>query len=187
MSEQTQKQLQLYVDAAKLDMLELFQKPVLNIFEFRRLADICEIMINLCDSASGGFISPNAVHTALWASEVKALTLHSALGGHVFDANELLKDKYERMAKEHEQLRLKLAYAKQAEYEFTTRAAHLDASLEEIGVIEKALGIERRQLAARAAELERRELALAAGEAAPRQLAADIEVEIVDEDEGDAP
>jgi len=184
MNETTEKQLQLYVSAVKLDMLELFEQPELNISHFRKLSDICNIMTELCDAASAGFISPQAVHTALWASEIKAPTLHKALGGHVFDADVLLKEKYERMARAHEELRLKLAYAKKIEHEFTTRNAHLAASLEEVGVIEQALGIERRQLAARAAELDRRELALASGEEL-RQLSADIEVIVEVEDDSE--
>ena len=190
MTEQTQNQIQLYVDSAKLDMLEFFQKPQLGVYEFRKLADICDIMINLCDAASAGFISPQAIHTALWASEVKAPTLHKALGGHVFDADELLKIKYETMARAHEELRLKMAYAKKAELEFTTRSAHLAAQIEEVSLIEGGLIAERKMLGAREADLERRELALAEGEKRLRQLssgdATDAEISN-GEEQGDAP
>jgi hypothetical protein len=167
---ETQKQLQRYVDAAKLDMLELFDRPTLSIYEFRKLADVCEIMEELCDAASAGFISPQAVHRALWASEIKAPTLHKALGGHVFDADTLLKAKYETMARQHEELRLKLAFTKKAETEYVMRGALLAERIEEITIEEGALADERKLLEMRSKELDERHLALTEGEARLKQL-----------------
>lgn len=168
MSDNTQEQLRRYVDAIKLDILDLFNKDTLNVFEFRRIAELCEIMIPLCNSASGGTITPNIVTRALWDSEVKAPTLNKALGGHVFDVDALLKEKYESMARTHEELRLKLAMTRLAEREYESGRLVLAAQIENMGFMEAGLAADRKLLDARAAELEQRERLLTSGESEKR-------------------
>lgn len=164
----TKEQLQRYIDALKLDILDLFNKPTLNVFEFRRIGELCEIIIPLCNSASGGTIMPSVINNAMWESEEKAPTLHSALGGTIFDADTLLKDKYAAMARDHEALRLKMAHASLAERDHVRNGRILAEQIENVGFMEAGLAAQRQLLDGRAAELDRREqqLALTSGETA---------------------
>lgn len=171
MSDRTKEQLQGYVDAAKLDILELLSREKLNVFEFRRLIDICEVMIPLCNSAAGGMLMPDVITHALWESEDNlAPTLHGALGGHVFDVDTLLQEKYKAMARTHSDLRAKIAMTKLAERDYESGRRILAAQIENVGFEEAALAAERQLLEARTKQLDRRELALTSGESASKQL-----------------
>ena len=158
--------LQRYVDAVKLDMLDLFNKPTLNVFEFRRLAELCDIMIPLCNSAAGGRITHQVIADAMWGAESRAPTLHQALGGHIFDADELLQEKYRAMSEMHHDLRAKLAMAKKAEYTYEVATRALSAQIEGMTEIEAGLAAERKLLTMRGEELAQRELALTSGDSA---------------------
>lgn len=168
MSDKTKEQLQRYIDAIKLDILDLFNKETLNVFEFRRIAELCDIMIPLCNSAAGGTIMPNVVNNAMWESEVKAPTLHNALGGHVFDADALLREKYRAMSQTHEDLRVKMALTKIAEREYESGRRVLASQIESVGFVEAGLAAERKLLDQREAELSQRELQLTSGDSEKR-------------------
>lgn len=188
----TTEQLQRYIDAIKLDILDLFNKPTLNVFEFRRIGELCEIMIPLCNSAAGGTIMPSVINNAMWESEEKAPTLHSALGGHVFDVDTLLQEKYRAMAKTHEDLRLKLAHAALAERDHVRNATILAGQIENIGFMEAGLAAQRQLLDGRAAELDRRELQLTSGGSseATKKLSSGATIDAEhepDEQQGEAP
>jgi hypothetical protein len=155
--------LQRYVDAVKLDMLDLFNKENLNVFEFRRISEMCEMMIPLCNSAAGGVISHKVIADAMWEAEDCSPTLHSALGGHIFDADEMLQEKYRAMSQMHSDLRTRLALAKKAELGFEMNTRALAAQIENLEEVESGLSAERRLLEMRSGDIERRELALASG------------------------
>jgi hypothetical protein len=155
--------LQRYVDAVKLDMLDLFNKENLNVFEFRRISEMCETMIPLCNSAAGGVISHKVIADAMWEAEDCAPTLHQALGGHIFDADEMLQEKYRAMSQMHSDLRTRLALAKKAELGFEMNTRALAAQIENLEEVEAGLSAERRLLEMKSGDIERRELALASG------------------------
>jgi hypothetical protein len=155
--------LQRYIDAVKLDMLDLFNKESLNVFEFRRISEMCEMMIPLCNSAAGGVISHKVIADAMWEAEDCSPTLHSALGGHIFDADEMLQEKYRAMSQMHSDLRTRLALAKKAELGFEMNTRALAAQIENLEDVEAGMSAERRLLAMRNEDIDRRELALTAG------------------------
>lgn len=191
MSEKTKEQLQRYVDAAKLDLLDLLNRPTLNVFEFRRMAELCDTMIDLCNSAAGGFLLPQAITDAMWQSENgKAPTLFQALGGHIFDSETMLAEKYNAMARDHADMRQKIATAKLAERDYEGGRRALAAEIEAVTLEGAAVAAERQLINQRMADLEQRELALTAGEARLKQLSSGspVDAEIVeDEQQGEAP
>lgn len=181
MSEKTREQLQKYVEAAKLDLLDLLSRPTLNVFEFRRIAEICDIMITLCNMASSGMLLPQSITDALWASEEgKAPTLHQALGGHVFDTDTLIAEKYKAMARDHSQMRQKTADAMMAERDFEKGRRILSSELDNLVHEQAGVAAERQLLAGRMEELNRRELQLAAGEARLKQLSSGNTPDVTD-------
>ena len=171
MSEKTKEQLQKYIEAAKLDLLDYLSRPTLNVFEFRRVAEVCDIMIALCNMAGGGLLLPQAITDALWATEEgKAPTLHQALGGHVFDTETLLAEKYKAMARDHSAMRQKHADAVMAERDFVKGSRVLAIELDNLVHEQAGVAAERQLLAGKMEELGRRELALAEGEKRLKQL-----------------
>lgn len=192
MSEKTKEQLQKYVEAAKLDLLDYLSRPTLNVFEFRRVAEVCDIMITLCNTAAGGTLFPQAITDALWAAEDgKAPTLHQALGGHVFDTDTLIAEKYKAMARDHSQMRQKHADAVLAERDFERGRRILSAELDNLVHEQAGVAAERQLLSGKREELEQRERQLAAGEARLKQLSSGspaqeiTDAEIVEKPEGE--
>ena len=145
MTDDTRKK---YSDAAKLDMIELFQKETLDVFEFRRIAEICNIMIPLLNSVGSSF-SHQSVSDALWHAEDRARNLHHVLGGHTFDGNEMLREKYRSMAELHGTLRAKYADVLEREADLIQVKNHLALKEINLETEARALAAERRVLSLR--------------------------------------
>lgn len=156
--------LKRYTDAAKLDLMELLTKESPNIFEFRRAGQLCQIMIDLINGVQSSHLTHKAIADAMWEAEDKAPTLHKALGGHIFDGDDLLREKYKYMVEAHSNLKAK--YADVLERENLVRGAE-----DGIALMAQNLDVEQRILAAERQELN----ALGAGRPAQTPvLSADL-------------
>jgi hypothetical protein len=94
------------VTAAKLDILKLLEGEKPHTFEFRRVGEVCDIMIDVCNSF-GHPAEHGTLSSAAREAETKAPTLHSVLMGRAFDGNALLREKYEELTNSHTRLRKK--------------------------------------------------------------------------------
>lgn len=98
-------QPQDYINAAKLDILDLLSRETPGIFEFRRVSDIANTMCLLVDS----FGQPGEhiqLGVTMRASEDKAPNLHAVLCGRAFDGQALLRAKYAELTQSHRDLKL---------------------------------------------------------------------------------
>lgn len=135
-----------YTDAVKLDILDLLNRERLGVFEFRRIERISQAMIPLLNSAGTSF-THQSIADALWAAEDIAPTLHAALGGHIFDGDTLLAQKYETMRDQHSELRNRYEAVLEHETEMRRVAAHVMREARLVGSERQLLAQERKRLA----------------------------------------
>lgn len=129
-------------DAAKLDILALFEKEAPGIFEFRRMTEIAQIVCDL-------FGAPRehaALDLALRRSEHSAPTLHAVLLGVAFDGDALLNDRYRDMLEKLRKLRTAKAQLDNAADQLRIKEAQQRATDVELKAIARSLERERESL-----------------------------------------
>jgi hypothetical protein len=146
------------VTAAKLDILKLLEGEKPHTFEFRRVGEVCDIMIDVCNSF-GQPAEHGSLSSAAREAETKAPVLHSVLMGRAFDGNALLREKYEELTNIHTRLRKKALDIADARAKVSQDEAVLEMKNSELKVRQGLMQEYEARL-----ERERERLQLTAGE-----------------------
>lgn len=93
-----------YKEAVTLDIVALLDKETPGIFEFRRIAEIASMVVQLF-GATDAREESEAVNNILRIVEFKAPNLHDALMARVFDGKNTLRQKYEQLVGQERQLK----------------------------------------------------------------------------------
>jgi hypothetical protein len=134
-----------YCDAAKLDILDLLDKPAIGLFEFRQITAIAQAMELLVD-AVGTPTEQGIIRITLDMAEYKAPNLHKALINRAFDGEELLQKKYAKMLDEHTQVRHAALQIQTARSELAQEQTLLSSHKSALREHEQQLRIERERL-----------------------------------------
>jgi hypothetical protein len=137
--------LQDYVDAAKLDILNLISKESPGVYEFRRASDIAGMMPALIDSY-GQPTEHTQLVTTTRVSEDKAPTLHSVLLGRAFNGSALLQEKYAEMERHHRDLKIAALNIQDAAAQLTQQRSEVELHKKSLLLHEEALVRERERL-----------------------------------------
>lgn len=146
------------VTAAKLDILKLLEGEKPHTFEFRRVGEVCDIMVDVCNSFGQPAEHGTLSHAAR-ESETKAPVLHGVLMGRAFDGNALLREKYEELTNIHTRLRKKALDIADARAKVSQDEAVLEMKNSELKVRQGLMQEYEARL-----ERERERLQLTAGE-----------------------
>ncbi len=134
-----------YCDAAKLDILDLLDKPAIGLFEFRQITAIAAAMELLVD-AVGTPTEQGIIRITMDMAEYKAPNLHRSLIDRAFDGEELLKRKYAKMLGEHTQVRQAALDIQTARSGLVQEQALVESHKTALLEHERQLGVERERL-----------------------------------------
>ncbi len=98
-----QETIKKYTDAATVDILGFLHVSEPHVFHFRRIEKIAKLMAALVGSVG---TPRELMDTASAMREMEGVseTLHTALEGHAFDGEELLRKKYQELHEFHRSL-----------------------------------------------------------------------------------
>jgi hypothetical protein len=133
------------LDAAKVDILEHLQKEIPGVYEFRRIAEIANVMIPLINSF-GNHHEHGALAGAMRDSEIIAPHLFEVLAGRAFDGNATLREKYATMLEQQTQLRRTMLDVQDAAQQVALQRHELDAHEVALKAHEGVLERERERL-----------------------------------------
>jgi hypothetical protein len=134
-----------FTDAAKLDILNILSAEKPAVFEFRRVQDIAQQMVDFVNSY-GTPVEHGAFVQAINMAESKSPNLHDVFLGRAFDGHGLLVQKYEQMLREHTELRHAALNIAEANEVIRRDRAEVESEKEELKATHRKLAIERERL-----------------------------------------
>ncbi len=134
-----------YINAAKLDILDLLGREKPRVFEFRRVSEIGKLMCDLINGF-GQPVEHSEIILATRLSEDRAPHLHDVLIGRQFNGNDLLRAKYDEMSQKHRELKIAAIGIQDAAAKVEQAQADIDHHKKALRMHEEALERERERL-----------------------------------------
>ena len=138
-------ELKNYLAAAKLDILEHLEKEQPGVFDFRRIASIANAVQPLITSAGTPYEHATIAGVMQTAEDV-APHLHEALANRAFNSQALLREKYEQLLKQHQNMKRTMLDVQDAAQQISLERQELEMHEASLKAHEKVLERERERL-----------------------------------------